>query len=88
MSLYPFAWDQIDAYGRILSYIWFPTEYEGRAYNIMFNLLLVSSPVTAVPILAMFFDENYMGIFIEAEGLQDSEVWSMAGRKARQHFAA
>jgi len=63
-----FDWDQIDAYGRILSYIWIPTEYEGRAYNIMFNLLLVSSGYGHA-YTSYVFDENYMGIFIEAERL-------------------
>jgi len=63
-----FDWDQIDAYGRILCYIWIPTEYEGRAYNIMFNLLLISSGYGHA-YNTYVFNENYMGIFIEAERL-------------------
>ncbi|RLL82400.1 thermonuclease family protein [Mesotoga sp. BH458_6_3_2_1] len=63
-----FDWEQIDSYGRILCYIWIPLEYEGRAYNIMFNLLLITSGYGHA-YTSYAFDENYTGIFIEAERL-------------------
>jgi len=61
-----FDWEQTDSYGRILCYIWLPIEYEGRAYNIMFNLLLITSGY-GYAYTSYAFDENYTGIFIEAE---------------------
>ena len=61
-----FDWDRVDAYGRILCYVWIPTDYEGRAYNIMFNLLLISNGYGHA-YTRYAFNETYMGIFIEAE---------------------
>ncbi|WP_292591776.1 thermonuclease family protein [Mesotoga sp. UBA5825] len=66
--LLSYDWNPTDTYGRLLAYVWLPAEYEGETYNILFNLLLISSGYGHA-YTRYVFDENYMGIFIEAERL-------------------
>ena len=61
-----YDWNPRDKYNRLLAYVWFEAEYNGRKYWILHNLALIINgfghPYTSFP-----FNEEYEQTFISAE---------------------
>lgn len=68
--------EDVDAYGRLLRFVWFPVFYEGREYMALHNLVLIingyARAYTYFP-----FREDYMTTFKSAEKTAASDKYGM-----------